>query len=240
MDRMVRLLKEGTEQMGLLINEEQTDRMMRYMGMLVEWNAKFNLTSITDKQDIVTKHFLDSLTCAATGYVHNRHRAIDVGTGAGFPGIPLKIVYPGMEITLLDSLNKRIEFLKYVAVRLGLEGSEPLHGRAEDMARSPVHREKYDVCFSRAVAHLSVVGEYCLPFVKVGGVFLAMKGPGYLEEIKEADKAVHILGGEIADTREFRLPFTDINHYIIIIRKQRATGSEYPRKAGRPTKKPLR
>jgi 16S rRNA (guanine527-N7)-methyltransferase len=240
MEGPAEMLRSGAEQLGLVIDGTQTDKFLHYMEMLVCWNKKVNLTAITDRHEIITKHFLDSLTCAATGYVRSGVKAADIGTGAGFPGIPLKIVCPGLEITLLDSLNKRVEFLKHAVGELGLEGADPLHGRAEDVARNAAHRERYDLCFSRAVAHLSVVGEYCLPFVKKDGTFLVMKGPGYLQEINEAGRALQVLGGEIAQTKEFKLPFTDIIHYIIIIKKTRTTGSEYPRKAGRPTKYPLK
>lgn len=240
MKREELLLKEGANQLGISITDQQAGQMIRYSEMLADWNERHNLTAITDAEDIITKHFLDSLTCAATGYVANGMRAVDVGTGAGFPGIPLKIVYPDLEITLLDSLNKRITFLKSVIAELGLKGAIPLHGRAEDVARDAAHREKYHLCFSRAVAHLSVVSEYCLPFLEIGGVFLAMKGPGYAEEVKEAERAIKILGGEIENRLQFQIPHTDIIHYIVAIKKVGATGSEYPRKAGRPAKRPLK
>ena len=240
MKREEQLLREGAKQLGLMLNDRQVSQMILYSEMLADWNTRLNLTAITAGEDTITKHFLDSLTCAATGYVADGLRAVDVGTGAGFPGIPLKIVYPDLRITLLDSLKKRIDFIKKVIAELGLEGVTPLHGRAEDLARDAEHREKYQLCFSRAVAHLSVVSEYCLPFVEEGGLFLAMKGPGYAEEVKEAKRALEILGGEIAHRAQFQIPYTDITHYIIIIRKVRATGSDYPRKAGRPAKKPLK
>ncbi|MDD2572929.1 MAG: 16S rRNA (guanine(527)-N(7))-methyltransferase RsmG [Bacillota bacterium] len=235
----VELLKKGAHGLGVTVTGEQVDQLMEYMRMLTDWNKRMNLTAITEDRDVIIKHFLDSITCAATGYVNDGLKAIDVGTGAGFPGIPLKIMYPDLEITLLDSLKKRVVFLECVIARLGLKGAVPIHGRAEELARDVAHREKYQLCFSRAVAHMSVVSEYCLPFVETGGVFLAMKGPGYIEEIDQADRAIGILGGCMSQVRDFRLPFTDITHYIIIIEKLTATGSEYPRKAGRPAKKPL-
>jgi 16S rRNA (guanine527-N7)-methyltransferase len=240
MKRKEMLLREGAHQLGLTVTDEQVERLLRYMELLAQWNTKQNLTAITTEEDIITKHFLDSLTCVVAGYIRNGGKAIDVGTGAGFPGIPIKIVRPGLDITLLDSLNKRIAFLKHVIGELGLKGAVPLHGRAEDVARDAEHREKYPLCFSRAVAHLGVVSEYCLPFVETGGFFLAMKGPGYSEEVKEAKKAIEILGGETVEIKAFNIPFTDITHYIIVIEKLRFTGSEYPRKAGKPAKKPLR
>lgn len=240
MKREEQVLREGARQLGVVLNDRQVSQMMLYSEMLADWNTRLNLTAITAGEDTITKHFLDSLTCAATGYVADGLRAVDVGTGAGFPGIPLKIVYPDLRITLLDSLNKRIDFIKKVIAELDLKGAMPLHGRAEDVARDAAHREKYQLCFSRAVAHLSVVSEYCLPFVEEGGLFLAMKGPGYAEEVEEAKRAIEILGGEIADRAQFQIPYTDIIHYIVIIRKVRTTGSDYPRKAGRPAKKPLK
>jgi 16S rRNA (guanine527-N7)-methyltransferase len=233
------LLIKGAAELGITVTGMQAARMIEYMEILIEWNKRINLTAITGERDIILRHFLDSLTCAATGYVGNGCKAIDVGTGAGFPGIPLKIIYPGLNITLLDSLRKRVTFLEHLSTQLGLEGAVPIHGRAEDLARDTEHREEYQLCFSRAVAPLSVVSEYCLPFVKPGGVFLAMKGPGYLEEADQAGRAIDLLGGQLSRVLEFRLPFTDIIHYILVIEKVKATGSEYPRKAGRPTKKPL-
>jgi 16S rRNA (guanine527-N7)-methyltransferase len=240
MEKYVEMLRAGAKELGLDIDREKAGEFLHYMEMLIHWNKKINLTAITHRDGIVTKHFLDSLTCAATGLVDSSLKAVDIGTGAGFPGIPLKIVYPGLEMTLIDSLRKRVQFMERVVLELGLSGISVLHGRAEDAARSDIHRERYDLCLSRAIAHLSVAGEYCLPFVKTGGSFIAMKGPGYLDEIREAGRAIGLLGGEITDTMKFKIPFTDITHYIIIIRKTKSTGAEYPRKAGRPAKYPLR
>ena len=185
MKREERLLREGAKQLGVALTDRQVSQMIRYGEMLDDWNTRINLTAITGREEIIIKHFLDSLTCAATGRVGNGLKAIDVGTGAGFPGIPLKIVYPGLGITLLDSLNKRIAFLKSVIAELDLKGAMPIHGRAEDAARESAHRGKYHLCFSRAVAHLSVISEYCLPFVETGGFFLAMKGPGYSGKLRK-------------------------------------------------------
>lgn len=234
-----RLLRKGAEELDIDITEEQLRKLMEYSEMLLSWNERMNLTAITGERDVIIKHFLDSFTCAATGYVADGLRAIDIGTGAGFPGIPLKIIYPGLRITLLDALKKRVRFLKNVISELGLEGITAIHGRAEELARDTAHREGYQLCFSRAVAPMSVILEYCLPFVKIGGLFLAMKGPGYDEELRAAVNAIDILGGRMVQVHDFRLPFTNIAHYIVAIKKIKATGSEYPRKAGRPTKKPL-
>lgn len=239
MGRPEELLRLGAKELGIDINDDQIKVFLEYMDMVIYWNKRLNLTAITNRNEMVIKHFLDSLVCFAAGCIKDGLRAMDVGTGAGFPGIPLKIICPGLNLVLLDSLNKRIEFLKRVIYELGLKGVKPMHGRAEDVARDGLHREKYDVCFSRAVAHLAVTAEYCLPFIKVGGTFIAMKGPRYISEIKEADKAIRILGGEVAGTRKYVLPFSDVTHYIITIKKLRPIGSQYPRKAGRPTKKPL-
>ncbi|MGI6702620.1 MAG: 16S rRNA (guanine(527)-N(7))-methyltransferase RsmG [Clostridia bacterium] len=233
------LIKEGAIKLGITVSDGQISQLMRYMESLMVWNKRMNLTAITDAREVITRHFLDSLTCAATGYVTNGLKAIDVGTGAGFPGIPLKIIYPDLEITLLDSLQKRVKFMEHVIAELGLEGAIPIHGRAEELGRDEAHREKYRLCFSRAVAHLSVISEYCLPFVEKGGIFLAMKGPGYIEEKDQAGRAIDVLGGRLSQVRRFCLPFTEITHYVMIIEKLKPTGSEYPRKAGRPAKKPL-
>ncbi len=234
-----RLLREGAEKLGVVVNREQIICLFEYMDILDCWNKKMNLTAITEEKDVVIKHLLDSFTCAATGYVSNGLKAIDIGTGAGFPGLPLKIIYPGLGITLLDSVKKRITFLKHVIIELNLKNVTPIHARAEELARDSLHREAYDLCFARAVAQLSVIAEYCLPFLKTGGVFLAMKGPEYQGELSTARRAIELLGGRLTRVQQFCLPFTDITRHIIIIEKMKPTKAEYPRKAGRPAKKPL-
>lgn len=240
MEGIVNLLEEGAREQGILLNKKQVDMFIEYLELLKKWNQKMNLTAITDEKEIVIKHFLDSLTCAGTEYVTDGVNAIDIGTGAGFPGIPLKIVFPDMKFTLVDSLNKRVNFLKEVISKLELRDIYPLHIRAEDLGINEEYREGYQLCFSRAVSHLSILCEYCLPFVKLGGFFLAFKGPGYREELREAEKAIDMLGGELCDVKEFSLPGTNIFHYVLVIKKIKPTPSKYPRKAGKPEKKPIK
>lgn len=234
---MKNLLKDGAEKLGTPLTDTQLDQFLKYAELLVEWNNNINLTAITDDEGIVTKHFLDSLTPLLTGEI--KDSVIDVGTGAGFPGFPVKIANPDVKLTLLDSLNKRIKFLQTVADELGLDNVECIHSRAEDGGRNKKLREKFDVCVSRAVANLAVLAELCLPFVKVGGVFMALKGPLADEEIETGKKAIHTLGGEITGVVDFDIPFTDLNHKIIMIKKVRHTPMQYPRKAGTPTKSPI-
>jgi len=233
------ILKQGGEELGLDIDSKMTDKFIEYKELLIEWNKKINLTGITDDNEIMIKHFLDSLTCLVTGVVKNDTKIIDVGTGAGFPGIPLKIYYENLDLTLLDSLKKRIKYLETVCNELEFKKVEFLHGRAEDYGRNEEHRDKYDVAVARAVADLSVLCEYCLPFVKVNGYFIAQKGPKASEEVKKAKKAIGVLGGDIIDTLNVKLPFSDIEHTLIVIKKSKPTPQKYPRKAGTPSKKPL-
>ena len=229
------ILKEGSKKLGIDLSDAQIDTLIKYKELLVEWNEKINLTAITDDFGVYTKHFLDSLTTLLTDKV--KGDVIDVGTGAGFPGLVLKISKPEINLTLLDSLNKRINFLKEVSSEMGLEGIEFIHARAEDGARR--EREKFDTVVSRAVANMTVLAELCLPFVKVGGYFLALKGPMAEEELANAKRAIKILGGEIEDIFSAEIPFTDLSHKIIIIKKVRQTPMQYPRKAGIPSKTPI-
>ncbi|WP_432662094.1 16S rRNA (guanine(527)-N(7))-methyltransferase RsmG [Wukongibacter baidiensis] len=233
------ILKQGGQELGLDIDERMIDRFIKYKDLLIEWNKKINLTGITEDKEIMIKHFLDSLACMLTGVVRNDSKIIDVGTGAGFPGIPLKVFNENIDLTLLDSLNKRIKYLQTVCDELELSQVEFLHGRAEDYGRDKDYREKYDIAVARAVAELSVLCEYCLPFVKVNGYFIALKGPKAQDEIGKAKKALSILGGEIVDTLNVNLPFSDAGHNLVIIKKTKPMPSKYPRKAGTPTKKPL-
>ena len=229
------ILKEGSKKLGIDLSDAQIDTLIKYKELLVEWNENINLTAITDDFGVYTKHFLDSLTTLLTDKV--KGDVIDVGTGAGFPGLVLKIAKPEINLTLLDSLNKRINFLKEVSSEMGLEGIEFIHARAEDGARR--EREKFDTVVSRAVANMTVLAELCLPFVKVGGYFLALKGPMAEEELANAKRAIKILGGEIEDIFSAEIPFTDLSHKIIIIKKVRQTPMQYPRKAGIPSKTPI-
>ena len=228
-------LKEGSKELGVQLDEEQIDKLIKYKEILVDWNEKINLTAITDDFGIATKHFLDSLTPILTNKV--KGKVIDVGTGAGFPGLVLKVKKPEIELTLLDSLNKRINFLKEAASTMGLCGVEFIHSRAEDEARRS--RERFDTVVARAVANMAVLSELCLPFLKVGGYFLALKGPMAEEELSNAKRAITILGGEIEEIFSVKIPFTDLSHKIIIIKKVRHTPMQYPRKAGVPSKTPI-
>ncbi len=229
------MLRNGAEKLGVDLSKEQISALIKYKDILLDWNEKINLTAITKEDEIATKHFLDSLTPILTKKITGK--VIDVGTGAGFPGLVLKAVCPEIELTLLDSLNKRINFLKEAAGAMGLEGIEFIHARAEDEARKS--RECYDVCVARAVANMTVLSELCLPFVKVGGYFLALKGPMAEEELLSAKRAITILGGEISEVMAVDIPFTDLSHKIIIIKKVRHTPMQYPRKPGVPSKTPI-
>ncbi len=223
---------------GFSLSEEQLSSFSVYADMLRDWNQKMNLTAITQDFEVATKHFADSLF--GLKFIGENARVIDVGTGAGFPGIPLKIARPEISLTLLDSLNKRLTFLKAVIAELKLSGVETIHSRAEDGAakKSPL-REKFDVCVSRAVSQLNVLAEYCLPYVKVGGVFLAYKGGEVDEELRTASNAVMLLGGKFEDVFRYSIPQTDITHSIVAVRKVCPTPEKFPRLQGKISKQPL-
>ena len=230
-------LKEKLNEFNIEISDYQLEKFNRYMKLLLEWNEKVNLTAIVEPDEVKIKHFLDSLTVLK--YIKNEDKVIDIGTGAGFPGIPLKIMKSNTKITLLDSLNKRINFLNIVIEELGLKNIEAIHGRAEEFARNKLYREKYDVAVSRAVANLSTLTEYMLPFVKVGGRCICMKGANVKEELDKAKNAIQELGGKIDKIDNFYLSNNDNERNIIIIKKVKETKSKYPRKAGVPSKEPL-
>jgi len=198
-----------------------------------------NLTAIEEDQEIIVKHFLDSLTALNALKLEDGMRLIDVGTGAGFPGVPLKICYPKIQLTLLDSLNKRINFLQELCQLLGLEKVEFIHGRAEDYGKNPEYRESFDYVVSRAVAELGILGEYCLPLVRKGGYFLALKGPLAEEELEKGKKALQILGGKVEEIISLHLPLREDKRTLVLIKKINPTPKQYPRKAGTPQKKPL-
>lgn len=219
------------------LNVSQKNKFNKYLELLQEWNNKINLTAITEKEEIELKHFYDSLTISK--YIKSGSSLIDVGTGAGFPGIPLKIKDESIKLTLLDSLNKRLIFLEEVEKELELKNVVNIHGRAEDYGKDKKYREKYDYATSRAVARLSVLVEYLLPFVKVGGYCICMKGPNIEDEIKDAEKAIKVLGGEIEKIDNFKLENDDNERNVIIIKKVKNTSKQYPRKAGIPTKEPI-
>ena len=216
---------------------EMQQQFEDYMNLLLEWNEKINLTAITQEDDIILKHFADSLTISE--YIGNGKTIVDVGTGAGFPGIPLKIARKDIKLTLVDSLNKRIKFLDDVIEKIKLEEVQTLHFRAEEFGQNKKYRESFDIATSRAVANLSTLVEYLLPLVKVGGICICMKGSEVKEELENSKKAIEILGGKIEKEIEFVLPDSDIKRNIIIIKKIKTTPSKYPRKAGTPSKEPL-
>ncbi|SHO54264.1 16S rRNA (guanine(527)-N(7))-methyltransferase RsmG [Anaerocolumna xylanovorans] len=237
MDKEVRLLEEANKQ-SIAISKEQAVQLVQYYEMMIEKNKVMNLTAITDFEEVVTKHFIDSLSIVNIYDIDRPLSVIDVGTGAGFPGIPLKIVFPRLKITLMDSLNKRLNFLDEVISELNLKDIGTVHGRAEDLGRNNLYREKYDLCVSRAVANLSTLSEYCLPFVKVGGVFVSYKGVNLKEELDAAQNAVKRLGGNIKGYKEFSLNET-IGRSFVVIEKTGNTSTKYPRTAGKPSKEPL-
>ena len=232
---MNEILTNGTNQLGIECDSKKTAQLVKYSDMLKEWNEKMNLTAICDDEGIATKHFLDSMTALLPGKVSGK--VIDVGCGAGFPGLVLKIMKPEIELTLLDSLAKRLTFLNAVKDELGLSGVTTVHQRAEDGAR--MMRESFDTVVSRAVANMTVLSELCLPFLKVGGYFLALKGPLADEELSAAKKAIEILGGKVESVFSAEIPFTDLNHKIIIVKKVRQTPMQYPRKPGIAAKSPI-
>jgi 16S rRNA (guanine527-N7)-methyltransferase len=231
--------KSGLSDLGIELTEKQIDQFLTYYEMLVEKNKVMNLTAITEFDEVIEKHFLDSLSLIKVKDLHNRTNVLDLGTGAGFPGIPLKIAFPELNITLMDSLNKRILFLQDVINELGLTDIEAVHGRAEEAARNKKYREKYDLCVSRAVANISTLSEYCLPFVKVGGQFISYKSGNIDEELDSAKKGIKILGGTITDVHKFDLGENKQGRSFVIIDKNQPTPKTYPRKAGTPSKNPL-
>lgn len=236
---MADFLRENLKKIGCEPNDLQCEQLNNFHKILCEWNEFMNLTGITEYNEVVIKHFVDSLAVNCVYSFKKTDRVVDIGTGAGFPGIPLKIMYPDTRFTLLDSLNKRIKFLDEVIRINSLDGIETLHGRAEDYARDKNYREAFDVCVSRAVANLSTLSEYCLPYVKVGGVFISYKAGQLDEELKASERAIKLLGGEIKEVHKLTLPDTDIDRTFVVIKKTVATSRKYPRKAGLPSKEPL-
>lgn len=235
------LLRSGCEKLGIALSQRQEQQFMKYYQLLLEWNQHINLTSITDHEGVMKKHFLDSL--CLVGFLSleemGQKKIIDVGTGAGFPGIPLKIIYPDIQLTLLDSLNKRIKFLNALTEELELNGVTAVHARAEEAGKSKEYREQFDLCVSRAVAHLSVLSEYCIPFIRLNGDFVAYKSGNIQEEFEESQNAIDILGGSIEEKVDFTIPCSDMKRTFIHIQKIRKTPKKYPRKSGTPGKLPL-
>lgn len=232
-------LQKDLEEFQISLTDIQLSQFSAYYEMLVEWNEKMNLTAITERSEVEKKHFVDSLSLVKAYDLTEKRSLLDVGTGAGFPGIPLKIVFPKLQITLLDSLNKRIQFLDSVIKELGLTEIETIHGRAEDFSKKDLLREKFDLCVSRAVANMTTLSEYCIPYVKVGGVFISYKSERVTEELSRADRAITTLGGRLKSQIDFYLPNSDIYRNLVVIEKMKPTPKLYPRKAGLPSKEPL-
>ena len=237
MEEFKREFEKYLEKMSISLNKEQYDQFYAYMLLLIEWNEKINLTAITEPQEIILKHFVDSLTIAK--YIEEGKTIIDMGTGAGFPGIPLKIYRNDVKVVLADSLNKRIKFLNEVIEKLQLKNIETIHCRAEELGKNKEYREKFDYATSRAVANLSTLSEYLLPFVKLNGSGIFMKTMEIDEELENAKKAIKILGGRIEKVDKFEIPESDLGRSIIIVKKEKQIPSKYPRKPGTPAKEPL-
>lgn len=236
---MKQLLLDGAKELGINLTETQLDQFMMYKSLLQEWNEKMNLTAITEDREVMTKHFLDCMTIQKAIDMNTQKTVIDIGTGAGFPGLVIKIAFPHLEVTLVDALKKRLTFLEEVINELGLKGIKCVHSRAEDLGKNKDYREGFDICASRAVANLAVLSEYTLPFVKVDGYLMALKGQKIEEELEQGKKAIQILGGELEEVVHTGVPFTDLDHKIAKIKKVKPTALKYPRKAGEPTKAPL-
>lgn len=234
------ILIEGLKKWDIEITDEKCSQFEIYKDLLLEWNKVMNLTAIEDEREVYIKHFLDSISCIITGKINKDLSVIDVGTGAGFPSMPLKIMVPEIKLTLLDSLNKRLNFLRDVSEKAELDGIEYFHSRAEDGGQNKAYREKFDIAVSRAVASLPVLLEYCLPFVKEGGYLICQKGPALDDEIRDAKRSLEVLGGEIEEIIKVDLPFTELDHRIAIIKKVKKTPKQYPRKAGKPSKEPIK
>lgn len=236
---MSRIFENKLDILGIHLTEKQKKQFATYYDLLIDWNKVMNLTGITEKEEVNEKHFVDSLSVVKAVEINSVENLIDIGTGAGFPGIPLKIAFPNIKITLLDSLNKRIKFLNTVIDTLKLDGITTIHGRAEDYAKMPEYREQYDICVSRAVANLSTLAEYCLPYVKTGGMFIPYKSGNIDDELQQSQNALHLLGGRIDNVIKFQLPDSEISRSFVNIKKERTTPKRYPRKAGQPAKEPL-
>lgn len=234
------LMSQSSEDIGLQLSKEQYGKFINYMKLLQEWNEKINLTAIVEDEEVIKKHFIDSIKAFKRDEFKNANNLIDVGTGAGFPGLPIAIMREDIKVTLLDSLNKRVNFLNTVINKLGLSNVTTIHSRAEDGARNNILREKFDIATSRAVANMSVLSELCLPYVKVGGTFIALKGPSVDQEINDSLNAIKILGGELQNICEVNIEGTELRHNLVVVKKIKECSKVYPRKAGLITKNPLK
>lgn len=233
------LLKSSFGGLGISLSATDINNFMEYSRLLRQWNEVMNLTAITDEDGIILKHFADSASPLSVLDIPKNASLIDIGTGAGFPGVPIKIIRSDIRLTLVDSLNKRINFLNTVCETLGLTGTECIHSRAEDLSRNADKRENYDYCLSRAVAPLNVLAEYCLPFVRIGGTFAALKGPNAFTEIEASDKAITLMGGKIESVKDLEIPGTDLKHTLVVINKVKPTPEQYPRKGAAISKRPI-
>ena len=233
-------LKKGLLDLGISLSEEQLTQFIKYYELLIEKNRVMNLTAITDFDEVVQKHFLDSLSLVKVLEGKPSGKILDMGTGAGFPGIPIKIAFPDCSMTLVDSVNKKIGFIQEAVQEIGLHNVEAIHGRVEDLGHDVSHREQYDLVVSRAVAALPALVEYCLPFVKIGGAFLSYKSVKVDEELSAGKKAIQVLGGRLKKDVRFQLPGTEIERAFLFIEKEKPCPKKYPRKAGTPTKTPIR
>lgn len=238
-DEYKSMLIDTIKKLGIELSERQAEQFLLYYRFLTEKNKVMNLTAITEYSDVVLKHFADSLSIVKLCDMESVQTMIDIGTGAGFPGIPIKIVFPKIRVVLLDSLNKRIRFLEELIGLLRLDYVSAVHARAEDAAKEKAYRERFDLCVSRAVANLSSLSEYCIPFVKKGGLFVSYKSTNIDTEIQDSEHAISLLGGQIKEKKEFCLPNSDVERTLILIKKRETTPAKYPRKAGLPSKEPL-
>lgn len=234
------ILRQGIKDFGIEVNDQMISDLKTYREILVDWNQKMNLTGIEEEKEVFIKHFLDSISAVSNGYIKDGISLIDVGTGAGFPGLPLKICLQNIKLTLLDSLNKRINFLQEVSNTVNLKDVEFIHGRAEDFGKNSDYREQYDVATARAVAGLPILMEFCVPFVKVGGYFVCLKGPNANLELEESKMAMDVLGLEFVEKIDIELPNEELKHNILVFKKIKNTPEKYPRKAGKPAKSPIK
>ncbi len=239
MREALKLLEKAFVDLEIQYDQTTLAKFETYMQLVLEWNEKVNLTSITDEREFVIKHFVDSLMCVSHKSLSSASKIIDIGTGAGFPGIPLALIYPDKKFMLMDSVNKKLIIVKEIMGKLNIRNATVVHGRAEDLGHQKQHREQYDICVSRAVAKLQVLSEYCLPFVKPGGYFIAYKGSEVEQEITDSQKAIDVLGGEIEEIAPFKIDDLKMGHNLIYIRKNAETPQKYPRKPGTPQKEPI-